>query len=144
MNREMRRMLAKGRASALLSEVAERDYTRRPSLIEASGGGKRGYDVQLEWNGTFVHVSCQCQGSRRGFCFHEVGAVIKALEELGSVAMSPYKGNLALLARTGGVMFTIEGTWKTWYALVKVTSNKMVYREVDLPGELISEPVYST
>ena len=138
-------MLAKGRASALLSEVTKRDHTKRPSLIEASGGGKRGYDVELEWNGTVVRTLCHCQGSHNGFCFHQAGAVIKALEELGSVALSPFKGNLTLLSRTGGVMFTIQGSGKELYALVKVDrSFKTVYPEVDLPGELISEMVYST
>jgi len=135
--REMRRTLARGRASALLSEIVGRDYGGRPMLVEASGGGKRGYNVKLIWTGTTVKTSCGCMGSFNGVCFHQIGGAIKSLEELGTVAISPFKGNLTLLARTGGHIYTIRtSSGKEIYALVKPTQNKTVYDEKELPGEL--------
>jgi len=143
--REVRKQLTKGRAVALLSEISGRDHAGRPNLIEASGGGVRGYMVKLDWAGLTVRVKCQCPGSYH-ICYHALGAVIKSLEEIGDVAVSPYRGNLTLLKRTGGNLFTIKGhSGKEMYALVKnTTSNKDVYKagegyegETDLVGELV-------
>jgi len=62
------------------------------------------------------------------------------------VAMSPYKGNLVRLKRTGGQLFTVisDYTGKEIYILAKriessqnKLSNKSVtVDEIDLPGEL--------
>jgi len=134
--------LAKSHAIALLSEVTRRDSSGRPSRVDTGR-----YVVELNWRGRTVTTTCNCRGSSRGMCYHSMGAVILSLEELDChVAMSPCKGNLVLLQRTGGQLFTIvnDYTGGKVYALAKSMSNKAVIDsqlaqvdQVDLPGELV-------
>ena len=139
--------LAKAHAVALLAEVARTDESGRPSRIEVAGGGRRGYSVELAWRGHTVTASCNCRGASKGLCFHAMGSVILALEELGCyVAMSPYKGNLVRLKRTGGQLFTLVNDYsgseifvlaKKIQNIQNTMSNKSVtVEEIDLPGEL--------
>jgi len=139
--------LAKAHAVALLAEIMKRDSAGRPSRIEVAGGGRRGYSVELAWRGHTVTASCNCRGASRGLCFHAMGSVILALEELGCyVAMSPYKGNLVRLKRTGGQLFTVvnDYTGSEIFVLAKKIQNiqnklsfKDVIEQADISGELV-------
>ena len=139
--------LVKAHAVALLAEIVKRDPAGRPSRIEVAGGGRRGYSVELAWRGHTVTASCNCRGASKGLCFHAMGSVILALKELGCyVAMSPYKGNLVRLKRTGGQLFTLvsDYTGSEMFVLAKKVENikntmsfkDVIVDEIDLPGEL--------
>ena len=138
--------LAKAHAVALLAEIVKRDSAGRPNRIEVAGGGRRGYNVELVWKGHTVTASCNCRGASKGLCFHAMGSVILAFEELGCyVAMSPYKGNLVRLKRTGGQLFTLvnDYTGSEIFVLAKKVeiknklSFKDVIEQVDMSGELV-------
>ena len=139
--------LAKAHAVALLAEVTRTDESGRPSRVEVAGGGRRGYNVELDWRGHTITTKCNCRGSYRGLCYHALGSVILALEQLGVyVAVSPYKGNLVRLKRTGGQLFTVisDYTGKEIYILAKLIEsnknnllNKSVEEQVNMPGELV-------
>jgi len=132
----MDEQLLKARAVAVLAKVLRKDELGR--AIEVDPGAGSQHRVKIDWGVDTLYTTCTCAGSNRGVCYHQIGAVVRAFEEIGGmVAVSRALGNVTMLQRTGGKLWTVRSMGKPVYVLVKgELKTRAVYDEVELPGEL--------